>query len=87
MKSVFTVLYINVDEPKYSEVIGSYTLKDDAVNALIRSAHYKKKDGRLFQYIDLSSDFESYEMLVEQVNNSMELIDFDIYRIEETMVY
>jgi len=83
MESVYTVLYINVDEPKNSEVIGVYMTKDDAVNALIKAAHYENRDGVLYQYKRRSIDFESsYSKLIEQVNDSNLLEDVDIYRIE-----
>ena len=65
MESVYTVLYINVDEPKNSEVIGVYMTKDDAVNALIKAAHYENRNGVLYQYKRRSSDFESsYSKLI-----------------------
>ena len=83
MESVYTVLYINVDEPKNSEVIGVYMRKDDAVNALIKAAHYENRNGVLYQYKRRSIDFESsYSKLIEQVNDSNLLEDVDIYRIE-----
>lgn len=83
MESVYTVLYINVDEPKNSEVIGVYMTKDDAVKGLIKAAHYENRDGVLYQYKRRSIDYaSSYSNLLDQVNASNLLEDVDIYRIE-----
>jgi hypothetical protein len=83
MTSVFVVVYYNVDEVKNSEVIGVYKEKKQAVDALIKAAHYDDKDGVLRQYRMITNDYESFKHLHEKVSNEMELVDFDIYRIEE----
>lgn len=88
MRRVYTVLYINVDEPKNSEVLGVYETKSDAVNALIKAAHYENRNGVLYQYKRRSIDFESsYSKLLEQVNDLNLLEDVDIYRIEQVTDY
>lgn len=82
------VLYINVDEPKNSEVIGVYMTKDSAVMGLIKAAHYENRDGVLYQYKRKSIDYaSSYSNLLEQVNASNLLEDVDIYRIEVRLLH
>jgi hypothetical protein len=83
MTSVFVVVYYNVDEVKNSEVIGVYKEKKQAIDALLKAAHYDDKDGVLRQYRVITKDYESFGKLCEKVSTEMELVDFDIYRIEE----
>jgi hypothetical protein len=78
----YKVVYYNVDQPDYSEVIGTYVNKDEAVLSLIKAAHYEEKYGRLRQYKRFSNDYDSFQTIVNIVNEKMELVDYDIYRIE-----
>ena len=87
MTNVYTVLYLNVDEPKLSEIIGVYATRDEAIKALIEAAHYENRNGVLYQYKRRSIDFHSsYSELLDHVNNSNELDDVDIYRIESYVI-
>jgi len=82
-QSYFVVIYINVDEPKNSEVIGVYETKDDAIHALISSAHFEERDGKLLQYKRPTTEYKSYTEIYDLVNDNLELKDFDLYRIEK----
>ena len=86
MSTSFVVVYYNVDEVKNSEVGGVYPDKDTAVKALVKAAHYDEKNGKLRQYRRESSDYKSYQEVVEKANNDMELVDYDIYRIETVVI-
>jgi hypothetical protein len=83
MTNVFVVVYYNTDDVKNSEVIGVYKEKWKAVDALIKAAHYEEKNGALRQYKVLTDDYTSFRDLHEKVSSEMELLDFDLYRIEE----
>ena len=83
MQTKFVVIYINVDVPKNSEIIGIYETKDDAIHALIKSAHFENRDGELLQYKRKSNDYKSYKEIYDLVNGKLELEDFDIYRIQQ----
>ena len=83
MQTKFVVIYINVDVPKNSEIIGIYETKDDAIHALIKSAHFENRDGELLQYKRKSNDYKSYKEIYDLVNCKLELEDFDIYRIQQ----
>ncbi len=80
---VYTVLYIHTDNPSYSEVLGVFIRKSDAVAELLERANYRDKNGVLTQYMRPCNDFDSFDALVELVNTKMELIDEDIYRITQ----
>ena len=79
---VFVVMYYNIDGVIDSEVIGVYKNKKEAVASLIKGAHYDEKDGTLRQYRRSSNDYDSLQHLVDIVTEKMELVDYDIYRIE-----
>jgi len=85
--TVFIVYYINTDEPECSEVLNTYTCKDRAIKKLIEVAGYRNDTkGNLTQYFKPTSDYTSYNQLYTLVEENMELIDEDIYRIYETPV-
>jgi hypothetical protein len=86
MNEVFVVIYYNVDEISNSEVIGIYRDKEDAVNALIKSAHYEDDDGDLLQYRRPCDDYKSFNELFLKVWDTLELVDDDLYRIETVHV-
>lgn len=83
MNTVFTLMYVNVDVPANSEVIGVYNCKDVAIDALLKAAHYSEKNGILYQYLERTDEYESFAALREQVKNDLFLVDEDIYRIME----
>ena len=80
---VYIVFYIHTDKPAYSEVLGVFTKKENAVAELLERANYRNTSGRLTQYMKPSDDYESFEALHDLVNKTMELTDTDIYRISE----
>ena len=82
MLADYTVLYINTDNYELSEVIGVYRGLHDAVEALIKAAHYDQdEDGFLRQYRRPTRDYESYSELYELVYNNFILEDYDLYVI------
>jgi len=83
MQTKFVVIYINMDVPLNSEVIGVYETKDEAIHALIKSAHFEDRNGQLLQYKRPSSEYKSYTEIYDLVNKSLLLEDFDVYRIQE----
>ena len=80
---VFIVTYIHTDIPEYSEVLGVFTNKDSAVDELLTRANYREKDGKLIQYMQECTEYESYAVLRNKVYEELELKDVDIYRITE----
>jgi hypothetical protein len=86
MNKLFAILYINVDEPKYSEILGIFDNYDTAVAQLIKSAFYEERDNNLLQYKRPTNDYNSYDDLYNLVYKNKELVDFDIFRIEEISI-
>ena len=80
---VYTVLYIHTDKPEYSEVLGVFINKSHAVSELLERANYRNNNGILTQYMKPCNEYDSFDDLFNIVNNEMELIDEDIYRITE----
>ncbi len=80
---VYAILYIHTDEPVYSEVLGIFDNKSDAVAELLERANYRNTNGMLTQYMKPCDEYESFDALVNLVSTKMELIDTDIYRITE----
>lgn len=83
---VFVVLYIHTDKPSYSEALGVFFNKADAVAELLERANYREKNGILTQYMKPCDEYESFETLSLLVASKMELVDTDIYRISELPV-
>ena len=83
---VFVVLYIHTDNPSFSEVLGVFVNKCDAVEELLERANYREKNGRLTQYREPTSEYSSMTYLRTKVDEKMELVDTDIYRIVEMPV-
>jgi hypothetical protein len=83
---VYAILYIHTDEPVYSEVLGLFDNKSDAVAELLERANYRNTNGMLTQYMKPCDEYESFDALVNLVSTKMELIDTDIYRITELPV-
>ena len=46
-QNVFVVLYIHTDVSDYSEVLGVFKNKEDAVKELLERANYREKDGTI----------------------------------------
>jgi hypothetical protein len=80
---VYVVLYIHTDEPTYSETLGVFQHKADAVTELLERANYRELEGRLTQYMIPCNEYKSFTALREKVEYDMKLVDGDIYRIEE----
>lgn len=85
MDSVFVLLYIHTDEPEHSEILGAYKDKYTAVNELLERANYRERNGKLTQYMEPTDEYDSLEALRRQVCNQMELVDVDIYRIQQVL--
>ena len=86
MTSVYVVLYIHTDVPKFSEVLGVFKNKEKAVAELLERANYRQnKEGVLTQYMIPTNKYESFAILRTKVMKEMELHDEDIYRITECL--
>jgi hypothetical protein len=73
---------MHTEVPEFSEVLGVYKDKEKAVDELLERANFREnKQGRLTQYMELSDDYESFDILKDKVTREMELHDLDIYRI------
>jgi hypothetical protein len=82
MNVVYSVLYIQTDNPECSEVLGIFRDREKAIDELLERANYRERDGVLTQYMKPTKEYDSFSKLRETVSNSMELRDVDIYRIE-----
>ena len=80
---LYCLLYINVDKADYAEILGIYSTKEKAVLQLLERANYREKNGKLTQYMEYTEEYESFDVLKQQVMNNMELVDVDIYKISE----
>ena len=80
---LYSLLYINVDQADYAEILGIYSTKEQAVLQLLERANYREKEGKLTQYMEYTEEYESFDVLKQQVMNDMKLVDVDIYRISE----
>jgi len=83
LNKVFVVFYIHTEVPHYSEVLGVFTNKEEAVNELLERANYREKDGQLTQYMELTDEYESFQFLKNKVMEEMQLEDVDFYKIQE----
>lgn len=86
MLIVYILLYIHTDKPEYSEILGVYDNKDRAVDALLERANYRNKNGQLTQYMQITDEYKSFDVLRKQVYQTMELCDTDIYRISTHLI-
>ena len=84
---VYVILYINIDNPEYSEVLGVYNDKNRAVNEIIQKAHYREVNGQLTYYMEPCNEYDSFDQLRQKVFEEMEIIDLDIYRITSVRLY
>ena len=80
---LYCLLYINVDKADYAEILGIYSTKEKAVLQLLERANYREKNGKLTQYMEYTQEYESFDVLKEQIMVNMELVDVDIYKISE----
>jgi hypothetical protein len=80
--NVYVLLYINIDEVSYSEVLGVFNSKNKAVYELLERANYREKNGKLTQNMYPCDEYESFSILWNLVYKQLELHDVDIYRIE-----
>lgn len=83
LNKVFVVFYIHTEVPDYSEVLGVFTDKGEAVNELLERANYREKDGQLTQYMEPTDEYESFYFLKNKVMEEMQLVDIDVYKIQE----
>lgn len=83
MNFVYTVIYIHTDDPKLSETLGVFISKEKAIEHLIERAGYREKsNGQLTQYMQSTDEYDSLEDIRQIVNETNELVDEDIFRIE-----
>ena len=80
---VYAILYIHIDKPEYSEILGVFTTKEDAVIKLLEKANYRERNGKLTYYMQPTDEYESFDFLKSKVTEEMELHDLDIYRITQ----
>ena len=83
LNKVFVVSYIHTEVPHYSEVLGVFINKEEAVNELLERANYREKDGQLTQYMEPTDEYESFQFLKNKVMEEMQLEDVDLYKIQE----
>ena len=83
---LYPLLYINIDKAEYAEILGVYSSKERAVMELLKRANYREKNVKLTQYMEETSEYESFSALKEKVMTDMELVDHDIYKICENWV-
>tara|TARA_B110000211_G_C14076433_1_gene552314 strand:- start:2665 stop:2928 length:264 start_codon:yes stop_codon:yes gene_type:complete len=84
MTEHFGLLYINVDEPRNSEIYGIYSSYDEAVEKLLECANYREdENGELTQYMENSYEYSSLNEIRDIIRENNELVDIDIYRIEK----
>ena len=82
----YVVWYIHTDKAEYSEIIGVFHDKKEAVKELIIRSNYREKDGKLTQYMQPTDEYNSsYNELFNKVMDTMELKDLDIYRITKVI--
>ena len=84
--TLYNVLYINVGDPVSSELYGTYNTIDKALEKLLNIAGYwKNKDGSVLQHgYKVNKDWN--QLRNEVLNNNNELIDYDIFRIETSII-
>jgi hypothetical protein len=85
-QQIYILWYIHTDEPSFSEILGSYLTKDQAVKELLERANYREKNGQLTQYKEPTDEYPSFQALFDKVMHDMELEDVDIYRISEVIM-
>jgi len=78
---VYAILYIHMDKAEYSEILGVFTNKEDAVDELLKKANFRERNGKLTYYMEPTEEYESFSFLKDKVMEEMELHDLDIYRI------
>ena len=84
MTEHFGLLYINIDEPRNSEIYGIYSSYDEAIEKLLECANYREdKNGELTQYMKRTNEYTSLNQIRDIIRNTNELVDVDIYRIEK----
>ena len=83
---IYAILYINVDTPDESDVLGVYTNKEDAILKLIEKANFREKNGELTYYMEPTDKYASFESLKTKVSEDMELKDLDVYRIVQLRI-
>jgi hypothetical protein len=79
---VYVLIYIHTDKPEFSEVLGIYKEKENAINKLIEKANYREINGKITQYYEDTDDYNSIDEIKQKLYKNMELIDEDIYRIQ-----
>lgn len=82
MSKVYVLLYIHTDNVEFSEVLGVFNSKNDAINELLERANYREINGMLTQYMEPTTEYDSFSSLKNMIEEKMELHDVDIYRIE-----
>jgi len=80
-RRVYILFYIHTNKPNYSEILGVYDTKDRAVDELLERANFREKNGVLTQYLRPTNEYKSMSVLRLKIEQEMELVDVDIYRI------
>jgi len=84
---VFAILYIPTDCSEYSEILGLFNQKEEAVNYLIKMANYRERNGNLTQYMKPTNDYDSINHIKDVIDKNNELIDEDdIFRLQEIKI-
>lgn len=83
MTEIYSVLYINTEEPGCSEVYDVYSSKEEAVNGLLKCVGYwVNKDGQVRLNDEIISE-NTWKHIQDNVYTYSELRCVDIFRIEE----
>lgn len=83
MSEIYSVLYINTDEPKNSEVYGTYSSREKAVDGLLKCAGYwTRENGEVRLHNELVPE-KVWKNIRENVYLHSELSSVDIFRIQE----
>tara|TARA_Y100000389_G_C17186136_1_gene376485 strand:+ start:319 stop:579 length:261 start_codon:yes stop_codon:yes gene_type:complete len=86
MSKHYGLLYINTDEPKHSEIYGIYKTYENVLEKLLICANYREKDGQLTQYMKPTDEYKNLNEIKDIIKKNNELIDVDIYRIQEIYI-
>ena len=78
---LFSVLYIHTDKPSQSDILGIFKTKEEAVAELLERANFRERNGQLTQYLQPTTEYDSFDQLKKLVTESNELTDVDIYKI------
>jgi len=88
MTEHFGLLYINIEEPRNSEIYGLYSSYEEALEKLLKCANYRENEkGELTQYMKKTREYNNLNEIRDIVRETNELEDVDIYRIEKVYLH